>query len=66
MDRQFPEGAKQMASKQVKRCRPSLVIKKRLIEIRDIILLAGEARLGALLHAGAEGGGPFPGSPPAA
>lgn len=31
-----------MASKQVKRCRTLQVIKKRLIEIRDIILPPGE------------------------
>lgn len=35
-----------MASKQVKRCRTSLVIKKRLIEIRDIILLVGAGERG--------------------
>lgn len=33
-----------MASKQGERCRTSLVIKKRLIEIGDIVLLSGEAR----------------------
>lgn len=38
VDRQFPVGEKQMASKQVKRCRTLLVIKKRLLEIRDILL----------------------------
>lgn len=35
-----------MASKQVKRCRTSRVIKKRLIEIRDIILLVGAGERG--------------------
>lgn len=38
VDRQFPVGEKQMASKQVKRCRTLLVIRERLLEIRDIIL----------------------------
>lgn len=38
MDRQFPVGEKQMASKQVKRRRTSPAIRKSLIEIRDIIL----------------------------
>lgn len=45
MDRQFPVGEKQMGSKQVKRCRTSLVIKKKLIEIRDIILHPPERRV---------------------
>lgn len=35
-----------MASKQGERCRTSLVIKERLIEIRDIVLLSGKARRG--------------------
>ena len=38
MDRQFPVREKQMASKQVKRCRTSPVIRKKLIEIRHITL----------------------------
>lgn len=39
-----------MASKQVKRCRTSLVIKKRLIGIRDIILPVGAGERGRKRH----------------
>lgn len=36
--RQFPEGEKQIASKQAERCRTLQAIKERLIEIRGILL----------------------------